>query len=498
MAETNGKEALHAKTARATRWSAITEVCAKLFTPIVSMILARLLTPEAFGVVATVNIVISFADMFSDAGFQKYLVQHDFEDDKKLDDATCVAFWSNLTISFLIWAVIAVFSSQLAELVGSPGYGIAIVAAGSSLPLTAFSSIQMARFRRDFDFKTLFSARLISVFTPIAVTVPLAFVFHNFWALIIGTIAVNLCNAAFLTFKSPWKPRFFYSFRTFKDMFSYCWWILLESFGNWAANYLDVLFVGRALNSHYLGLYKTSTTTVGSVMNLIVQAASNPLFSALSRTKDDIEAMLEIYFSYIRALAYFLVPLGFGIWLYSDFVTKVLLGSQWMEASTFIGLWGLTGTVTYVLGTFCNGLYNAIGKTYLSFIAQLAVMAVLFPSVLIAAPLGFEILIYVRSVVRLEIVVIQFVLMWLTFKVTPWRSIRNIFRPMILSAIMCLVAFALQGVSDSILWTIISILICIFVYFASGRLLFKGELTRSLDTLGFNFLRRLKRRTSRE
>ena len=495
MAETSKKDTLHAKTARATRWSTVTEVCAKLFTPIVSMILARLLTPEAFGVVATVNIVISFADMFSDAGFQKYLVQHDFEDDDELDKATCVAFWSNLVISCTIWGVIAIFSTQLADIVGSPGYGIAIVAAGSSLPLTAFSSIQVARFRRDFDFKTLFAARLISVFTPIAVTVPLAFVLHNFWALIIGTVAVNLCNAVFLTIKSPWKPAFFYSFRTFKEMFSYCWWILLESFGNWAANYLDVLFVGRALSSHYLGLYKTSTTTVGSVMSLIVQAASNPLFSALSRTKDDVEHMLDIYFSYIRALAYFLVPLGFGIWLYSDFVTRVLLGSQWMEASTFIGLWGLTGTVTYVLGTFCNGLYNAIGKTYLSFVAQLAVMAVLFPAVLIAAPLGFGLLIYVRSAIRLEIVLVQFVLMWRTFKVTPWRSIRNIGRPMILSAIMCVVAIALKPVSDSTAWTVLSVVVCIFVYFAAGRLLFKGELTRSLDTLGFNVMRVMKRRS---
>ena len=176
VSDSRDSERLRAKTAHATRWSAMAEVCAKLFTPIVSMVLARLLTPEAFGVVATVNIVISFADMLSDAGFQKYLVQHDFHDKESLDKTSTVAFWTNLGISCLIWGVFSVFSDFFAGLVGSPGYGTAIIAAGSSLPLTAFSSIQMARFKRAFDFKTLFSARLISVFTPILVTVPLAFI----------------------------------------------------------------------------------------------------------------------------------------------------------------------------------------------------------------------------------------------------------------------------------------------------------------------------------
>ena len=143
-------------------------------------------------------------------------------------------------------------------------------------------------------------------------------------------------------------------------------------------------------------------------MSLVVQATSSPLFSALSRAKDDVDELLKIYFSYIRALAYFLVPLGFGIWLYSDLVTVVLLGSQWMEVANFIALWGLTGTVAYVLGTYCNGLYNAIGKTYLSFVAQLVMLAMLFPAVLVAAPLGFDILTVVRSAIRLGIVAVSY------------------------------------------------------------------------------------------
>lgn len=64
----------------ATKWSAIAEIAAKLITPITSMVLARLLTPEAFGVVTTLTMIITFAEIFTDAGFQKYLIQHEFVD----------------------------------------------------------------------------------------------------------------------------------------------------------------------------------------------------------------------------------------------------------------------------------------------------------------------------------------------------------------------------------------------------------------------------------
>ena len=65
------------------------------------MILVRLLTPEEFGIVATLNMVIAFAEIFTDAGFQKYLVQHEFKDDIDRDESTNVAFWSNLLLSFV-------------------------------------------------------------------------------------------------------------------------------------------------------------------------------------------------------------------------------------------------------------------------------------------------------------------------------------------------------------------------------------------------------------
>jgi PST family polysaccharide transporter len=161
------QEDLGKKIGNATKWSSITEISAKLVAPISSMVLARLLTPEAFGVVATINIIISFADMFTDAGFQKYLIQHRFKSEEDRFQSVTVAFWTNLFFSLLLWGIIAVFRDQIATLVGNPGLGNVIVIACVTLPMTSFSSIQMALFKRDFEFKIIVLCTISWGFNPI-------------------------------------------------------------------------------------------------------------------------------------------------------------------------------------------------------------------------------------------------------------------------------------------------------------------------------------------
>ena len=145
---------LNHKIVKATKWSTITEIIAKLITPITSIILARLLSPEAFGVVTTLSMIITFAEIFTDAGFQKYIIQHEFIDDLDREQSTNVAFWSNLIMSLFFWLVIGLFADPLAALVGSPGLGHVLIISCISIPLAAFSSIQIALYKRDLDFNT--------------------------------------------------------------------------------------------------------------------------------------------------------------------------------------------------------------------------------------------------------------------------------------------------------------------------------------------------------
>lgn len=455
-------ESLNNKVKTATKWSTITEVAAKLVTPITSMVLARLLTPDAFGVVTTLTMIIAFAEVFTDAGFQKYLIQHEFKDETDREQSTTVAFWSNLIMSLFFWGIIAVFSEPLAALVGNPGLGHVLIIACASIPLAAFSSIQMALYKRDFDFKTLFKVRIISTFIPLIVTVPLAFWLKSYWALVIGTLAVNLVNAILLTLYSKWKPRLYYSFSKFKEMFSFSFWSMIEAVSIWLTHYFDVFVVGTMLSQYYLGLYKTASTLVGQIMGLITAVTTPILFSALSRLQNDEKEFYHLFFRFQKLVGLLVMPIGMVIFLFSDLATEIILGNKWMEASGFIGLWGLTSAITIVLSHYSSEVYRAKGRPKLSVLAQILHIMVLWPTVLIAVKHGFETLYVARSLVRLELIAVNLCIMGFIVKMPVGKMMTNVLPSCLAAASMLLVW--LLPTTDHLLVNISYVLVSIIIY----------------------------------
>jgi PST family polysaccharide transporter len=407
--------------------------------------------------------IITFAEIFTDAGFQKYLVQHEFKNAQDRDESTNVAFWSNLVMSFFIWGVIAIFANPLSTLVGNPGLGYVLIIACVNIPIAAFSSIQYALFKRDLDFKTLFKVRLVSTFVPLLVTVPLAFGLRSYWALVIGTITVQLINAILLTVFSKWKPRFYYSFVKLKEMFSFTVWSMIESISIWLTGYVDVFIVGTTLSQYYLGLYKTSSSLVGQIMSLITGITTPILFSALSRLQNDEREFQRLFFRFQKLVGLLVIPLGVGIYIFSDFATEIILGSQWSEAAGFVGLWGLTSSITIVLSHYSSEVYRAKGKPRLSVLAQVLHIVVLWPTVLIAVKYGFEVLYIARSLVRLELIAVNLCIMGWIVKMPVGKMFANILPSCVAAASMLLVI--LLPSPNGLLMNIFYVIIATIIYF---------------------------------
>lgn len=459
------EKSFQSKVIKATKWSSITEIGAKIVVPITNMILARILAPEAFGVVAIVTMITSFVDMFTDAGFQKYLVQHEFKDKEDKYKNANVAFFTNLFISIILWTIIIIFNEKLAVAVGNPGLGNVIAIACIQLPLTAFSSIQMALYKRDFDFKTLFLVRMITIFIPFIITIPLAFLDFGYWALIIGNIFAQLSNSVILTIKSEWKPYWFYNIGVLKEMLSFSIWSLIESISIWLTLWADTFIIGNLLNEYYLGIYKTSTVMVNSLMALITASVIPILFSALSRLQNDDNRFKEMFYRYQRVVAYFVLPMGVGVFLYSDLATHIMLGSQWNEASRMIGIWALTSALVIVTSHFNSEVYRAKGKPKLSFMSQLIHLCFLIPTCLISVKYGFWVLVYARAFIRFQGIITGFIIMKVVMNFSPILTFKNIYKPFFFTIFMSLLGLLLRGISDGMWWSFISIFVCILAYF---------------------------------
>ena len=414
----------------ATKWSTIAEIGAKLIGPVSLIILARLLTPEAFGVVTTVTLVISFVEIFS------------------------------------LWGVISLFCEPIAKIVGNPGLGYVIAIACISLPLQALSSIQMSILKRALDFKTLFKIRLLGIATPFIVTIPLALWLRNYWALIIGTICLNAFNAIALTYYSNWRIRVYFSFTKLREMLSFTIWTILESISIWLTGYIDIFLIGCYLNEFYLGIYKTSMTTVGQITSLITAATTPILFSSLSRMQSNLSDFKELFFKFQRTVVLFIIPLGIGIFIFRDLITDILLGSQWKEAANFIGLWALTSAITIILSHYSSEVYRALGRPKLSVVAQILHIIVLCPAMFIAVHYSFETIYMTRSLVRLELVLVSLIILRYAAKISIKKMFSNIAHPVLASLIMGIIGYYLLGYNpSSIIWAVFSCVLCIISYF---------------------------------
>ncbi len=459
-------QSINKKVVSATKWSMLAEIAAKLISPLINMALARLLLPEAFGAVATITMVISFAEVFSDAGFQKYVVQHEFSDENDFDKSVNVAFWSNLLLSVVIVATILIFQKPLAEMVGSPELHSGMCAASFSIIFVAFSSVQTAIYRRKFDFKTLFYVRMIVSLIPLFVTIPLAILCKNYWALVIGGLCKDLVNAVVLTVRSEWKPRLYYSFARLREMLSFSLWTLFETITIWLTSNIGIFIVGKGLSDYYLGLYKTSMTTINSYMAIVVSAVVPVLFSALSRCQDDEKKFKETFHSFQKSVAIFLLPMGIGIFIFRELVVTLLLGKNWMEASGFIGLWGLMYATSIVLGSFYSEIYRSKGQPRVSLLIQLAYLCILTPALSLSIQYGFETIYIVRSLMIIPYIIATMLVARCAFDISIITTLKNIFPPVISALVMGVVALLIRGVFSATLWQIICVIICIIVYFS--------------------------------
>lgn len=466
------------KIAVAMKWSAIAEIAAKVITPVTNAILARILIPEVFGLVATINMVISFTNVFTDAGFQKYIIQHEFKDDKDKDESINVAFWSNLTLSMILFAVVIIFKNQIVTLVSSSdpdslssaftgtaefGWGIAV--ATLTLPITAFSSIQMAVYKRMMDFKTLFYVRLVGSMIPLFVTIPIAYFTRSFWALVIGSLAGELSNALILSICSPWKPKLSFNSKKFFEMISFCYWILLESVLVWLTSYIGTFIVGKFLSTYYLGIYKTSMTTVNHIIVIISLSTSSVLFPTISRLQNDRDEMCRVFLDFMRMISLVVVPLGIGMVLYSGCITDVLLGSQWKEAAAFIGMWGFCSAIGLVLSSYWDGLFNAIGKPKYSVLTQAIYLAVLVPLLLYGASKGYDLLYKLRCLSRVIYIVVELIAVRIVFKIGISKVIKFLAPSVACSLPMIGAGLLMKNFfGTSVIIQLVQIFICVIVY----------------------------------
>jgi len=175
--------------------------------------------------------------------------------------------------------------------------------------------------------------------------------------------------------------------------------------------------------------------------------------------------MKKTFYTYQRLAGVALIPMGVGMFLYRDLLRAILLGDQWVDATEFLGIWGLLNSVSIIFCNFCSTYYRSKGKPKLSMIAQVIYLCVLIPALFFSVKVSFRALYYARSLATVFAIIQSFVIMRIVFKFKIHQTIFNVLPSIISALVMGAVAIGLQQLGSSLVWQIISVVICIVVYF---------------------------------
>lgn len=391
-------------------------------------------------------------------------------------------------MSLIIWGIIISFRYPIARLVGSPGLETAIAVACAAIPIAAFSSIQSAIYKRNLNFRVPFIVRMIGLGLTFFVTIPLAFWLRSYWALIISSLIHGLVAATVFTIYSDWKPKLYYSFKRLKEMFGFCVWIIIDQFLSWTNNYLDIFIAGRKFNQHTLGIYKTSINTSTNMLGIFSKSFIPLLLPTYSKLQNDVPQLCTTMLKMQKYFSIILLPVGFIIFLYSDLITRIFLGSQWTEAAPLIGIWGLIHCFSLTINRFCGNAYVALNKPHISVILSSLFAIVTIPTILISSQYGFQTMFVARTLAKLWILSLHLITIFLLIRLSPFKVISNILPELMGCGVMVVITYSLSALCDTIALQIASMMTCFAAYLSllfvikEERLVIKrlwGQITRN-------------------
>jgi O-antigen/teichoic acid export membrane protein len=384
-------ESITDKATRSLKWSALMEIVSRTASPIILVVLARLLTPADFGVVATAMIAISFSQMFWDAGLSNALIQTK----EAPEDAANVVFWTNIVLGVLIYLLLFFLAPAIALFFKSPASGPVLRVLGLQIVIASCTSVQQALFVRDLDFRGLFWINLFAAFIPGVFSIPLAYYGYGVWALVAGSLAGQVLNCWLLWRRSTWRPKLIYNKVLASKLFSFGFWVLLESFGAWLIVWGDNLIVGRFLGIHDLGVYRTGWMLVTILFGLTLNSFLPVIYPTFSRLQDDLPALKNTFHRINRVVIALALPMGMGLLIVGPEVAALLFGRKWQGLGFVLGVLGLTYSISWLV-SLNTEIYRAMGRPDVNTKILWIYLAYFIPVLCFAAQYGLAVFTLMR------------------------------------------------------------------------------------------------------
>lgn len=325
---------------------------------VLQIFLARLLTPNDYGIVALITIFIALANVFVQSGFNTALIQK--KDADSLDFSS--VFWLSLFVAAMLYCVLFFMAPMIAHFYNLYELINIIRVLALTLFLGAFNSIQNAVIAKRMEFKKLFFSSLGAVIISGIIGIVLAYNNYGVWALVYQQLINQVSICLILWFTVKWRPSLMFSFKRIKKLFSYGGKLLLSSLLDTGYMNLRSLVIGKLYAPAMLGYYNRGNAFPQIIVSNINGSIQSVIFPVLSAEQDNKYKVKEMVRRTIVTSSYLIFPMMIGLGVIGESLIRLILTEKWLPSVFFLRVFCLSYAL-WPIHTANLQAINALGKS---------------------------------------------------------------------------------------------------------------------------------------
>lgn len=356
---------------------------AQIVQLIVSIVLARLLAPTDYGIIAMMNVFISIMDVFVSCGLNGALIQK--KDADEVDFSS--VFYAQMFFCIVLYIVLFFSAPYISSFYEMSEMKNMIRVLGITLIIAGVKNVQIAYVSRTMQFKRFFFSTLGGTIGAAIVGIGLAYTGFGTWALIGQSLFNNIVDTIILWCTVKWRPKKKFSFERLKGLFSYSWKLLVSSLLETIYSNLRSLIIGKKYSSADLAYYEKANSWPSLLINNINSSMNSVLFPAMSSVQENPREVKAMTRRTIKTSSYVIAPMMMGLAACGVPLTRLVLTEKWLPSVPFMVIFCIT-SMFYPIHTANLNAIKAMGRSDLFLMLEIAKKIVGLAALIITVPIS--------------------------------------------------------------------------------------------------------------
>lgn len=358
---------------------------------VVSLFLARLLTPEDYGQVALVTVFITILNTFALSGIGTSLIQKKDTDD--LDYSTVFHF--NIVFSLFIYVILFLCAPLIGKFYSDSSLILLVRVLGISIIISGANNVQRSYVSKTMQFKRFFFSTLIGTLISGAVGVAMAYKGFGTWAIVGQQLSNQVVDTVILWFTVDWRPKKEFSFSRLKSLYSFGWKLLVSSLLDTIYNNIYSLVIGKFYDANTLGLYNKGVQFPKLIVSNINGPIQSVLLPAMSSEQDNKKRIKEMTRRSIVTSSFFIFPIMIGMAAIAKPMVILLLTEKWVACVPFVQI-SCISLALYPIHTANLQAINALGRSDIFLKLEIIKKIIGLILLVVAIPYGVYIMVWLE------------------------------------------------------------------------------------------------------